>query len=115
MDVQAEAGAAGRAVDVSYDAGRTWRTATIKASGTRHLLILRHRITAEHVAFRAHLVDRDGNTAIQTRINAYALTTPSHLRTRPAQRAATRTEPPPGPNRHGGVSPPTTTTRRWPA
>lgn len=71
-----EAGAAGRAVDVSYDAGRTWRTATIKASGTRHLLILHHPTTGEHVALRAHLVDRDGNTATQTRINAYAVATP---------------------------------------
>lgn len=58
-------------VEVSFDGGRTWRSAPVRGSGTR--------FTAEvpagqgTVSLRVHARDRAGNTVDQTVVDAYGL------------------------------------------
>ena len=59
------------AFKVSYDNGRTWKTA--KAVDGRHLK-LRHPAKAGTVSLRATLTDADGNTLEQTVYRAYRTT-----------------------------------------
>ncbi|MFF4259885.1 hypothetical protein ACFY1L_52975 [Streptomyces sp. NPDC001663] len=59
-------------VQVSYDGGRTWKTATVHtaADGSRQLT-LTHPARATTIGFKATLVDRDGNTVSETLPTAY--------------------------------------------
>ncbi|MFI8932690.1 S8 family serine peptidase [Streptomyces sp. NPDC053474] len=61
-------------VKVSYDGGRTWKSApvTTDASGARTASV-RHPATAKAVSFRVYLKDTSGNTMTETISNAYRL------------------------------------------
>jgi hypothetical protein len=61
-------------VNVSYDAGRTWKplTVTTDANGARSVSV-KHPATAKAVSFRVDLKDKGGNTVRETITNAYRL------------------------------------------
>ncbi|WP_189781218.1 S8 family peptidase [Streptomyces capitiformicae] len=61
-------------VNVSYDAGRTWKplTVTTDANGARSVSV-KHPATAKAVSFRVDLKDKGGNTVRETIMNAYRL------------------------------------------
>ncbi|HEY8981051.1 MAG TPA: S8 family serine peptidase [Streptomyces sp.] len=61
-------------VDVSFDAGRTWKhlTVTTDAKGARKVTV-KHPATAKAVSFRVDLKDKAGNTVRETISNAYLL------------------------------------------
>ncbi|MFF5218340.1 S8 family serine peptidase [Micromonospora sp. NPDC000442] len=58
-------------VEVSFDGGRTWRKASVRAHGTRHTATVPAGQGA--VSLRVHASDRAGNTVEQTVIDAYGL------------------------------------------
>ncbi|MEV2242068.1 S8 family serine peptidase [Micromonospora sp. NPDC049891] len=58
-------------VEVSFDAGRTWRTASVRAHGSRYTATVPAGQGA--VSLRVHASDRAGNTVEQTVIDAYGL------------------------------------------
>ncbi|MEW2527353.1 S8 family serine peptidase [Streptomyces sp. NPDC047071] len=61
-------------VKVSYDGGRTWKSApvTTDAAGARTASV-RHPATAKAVSYRVYLKDTSGNTMTETISNAYRL------------------------------------------
>ncbi len=61
-------------VKVSYDGGRTWKSApvTTGAEGARTASV-RHPATAKAVSYRVYLKDTSGNTMTETITNAYRL------------------------------------------
>ncbi|MEU2561093.1 S8 family peptidase [Streptomyces longispororuber] len=61
-------------VKVSYDAGRTWKAATVTTDtkGARTASV-RHPATAKAVSYRVYLKDTSGNTMTETITNAYRL------------------------------------------
>ena len=70
---QYDDGGAGRVrritAQVSYDDGRTWRTAPVVADK----VLLRHPAAAGHVSLRAQATDSKGNSVSVTVLRAYAL------------------------------------------
>ncbi|MDH6626444.1 subtilisin family serine protease [Streptomyces sp. LBL] len=62
------------AVEVSYDAGTTWRKTDVRSSGSTRQVTLAHPSDAGSVSFRARLTDKGGNTHTVTIIDAYLLT-----------------------------------------
>ncbi|MFF0017426.1 S8 family serine peptidase [Streptomyces sp. NPDC005374] len=61
-------------VEVSYDAGTTWRKTAVRSSGSTRQVTLAHPADAGSVSFRARLTDKGGNTHTVTIIDAYLLT-----------------------------------------
>jgi len=59
-------------VDVSYDDGRTWQAATVRATGDHWTVSVRHPGTG-YVTLRANATDADGNTVRQTVVRAYQI------------------------------------------
>lgn len=59
-------------VDVSYDDGRTWQAATVRATGDHWTVTVRHPGSG-YVTLRANAADADGNTVRQTVVRAYQL------------------------------------------
>jgi len=59
-------------VDVSYDDGRTWRTAKVKRTGGHWLVTVEHPRHG-HAAFRTKVTDTAGNTLEQTVLRAYQI------------------------------------------
>lgn len=63
-------------VEVSYDDGRTWKPATLRAAGTdrsQWTAQVRHPAGATYVSLRAKATDTAGSTVDQTVIRAYRL------------------------------------------
>jgi subtilisin family serine protease len=60
-------------VDVSYDDGRTWRTAPLTGTGDERRVTVTHPRGAGYVSLRARATDSAGNRVEQTIIHAYAL------------------------------------------
>ncbi|WP_105971041.1 S8 family serine peptidase [Streptomyces geranii] len=61
-------------VEVSYDAGATWRKTDVRSSGSTRQVTLTHPADAGSVSFRARLTDTGGNAHIVTITDAYRLT-----------------------------------------
>lgn len=61
-------------VEVSYDAGATWRKTDVRSSGSTRQVTLTHPADAGSVSFRARLTDTGGNTHTVTITDAYRLT-----------------------------------------
>jgi subtilisin family serine protease len=59
-------------VDVSYDDGNTWQTATVQATGDHWTVTVKHPGTG-HVTLQANATDTDGNTMRQTVVRAYQI------------------------------------------
>ncbi|WP_416975506.1 S8 family serine peptidase [Streptomyces sp. 4F14] len=61
-------------VDVSFDAGRTWKPLTVATDpkGARSVTV-KHPATAKAASFRIDLKDKAGNTVRETIMNAYLL------------------------------------------
>lgn len=60
-------------VEVSYDDGRTWRNASVKAGRSGWVASVRHPDGAAYVSLRAKATDSAGNTVSQKVIRAYKL------------------------------------------
>lgn len=61
-------------VEVSYDDGRTWRTAELRRDGTaRWVARVRHPAGAGYASLRARATDSRGGTVSQTVLHAYEL------------------------------------------
>ncbi|RKR88471.1 subtilase family protein [Micromonospora pisi] len=60
-------------VEVSYDDGRTWRNASVKAGKSGWTASVRHPNGAAYVSLRAKATDSAGNTVTQKVIRAYKL------------------------------------------
>jgi len=60
-------------VDVSYDGGKTWRKAGVRAAGKGWVATVQHPAGAGHVSLRATARDTAGNTVTQRVIQAYRL------------------------------------------
>ena len=60
-------------VEVSYDGGKTWRSARVQKTGGEWKATVEHPRTAGHVSLRASARDTDGNTVTHRIIQAYRL------------------------------------------
>ncbi|MFY1621921.1 hypothetical protein ACN261_21160 [Micromonospora sp. WMMD723] len=60
-------------VQVSYDDGRTWQPATVRAAGANWTATLQHPRTGGYVSLRTSVTDRQGDSVDQTVIRAYRL------------------------------------------
>ncbi len=60
-------------IDVSYDEGASWTRAPVSAEAEGWSAKLEHPRHADYVSLRASVRDRQGNSAEQTLIRAYAL------------------------------------------
>jgi hypothetical protein len=60
------------ALEVSYDEGKTWRSAPVARVGDRAVALLWHPARAGFVSLRSHASDAAGDTVLQTVIRAYA-------------------------------------------
>ncbi|MEV6814178.1 S8 family serine peptidase [Micromonospora sp. NPDC051296] len=60
-------------VEVSYDGGKTWRSAQVKKTGSEWKATVQHPRAAGHVSLRASARDTAGNTVTQRIIQAYRL------------------------------------------
>ncbi|WP_341717109.1 S8 family serine peptidase [Micromonospora sp. FIMYZ51] len=60
-------------VQVSYDDGRTWQPAKVKAAGKNWTATVQHPRGNGYVSLRTSVADRQGNTIDQTIIRAYRL------------------------------------------
>nr|WP_233513804.1 S8 family serine peptidase [Micromonospora craterilacus] len=60
-------------VEVSYDGGKTWRSARVKKTGGEWKATVQHPRATGHVSLRASARDTDGNTVTQRIIQAYRL------------------------------------------
>ncbi|MFG1836921.1 S8 family serine peptidase [Micromonospora sp. NPDC049175] len=60
-------------VEVSYDDGRTWQSASVRESGAGWLADVRHPAGAGYATLRAYAVDQSGNTVRQTITRAYRI------------------------------------------
>ncbi|GGP00867.1 hypothetical protein GCM10012280_70540 [Wenjunlia tyrosinilytica] len=60
-------------VQVSYDAGTTWKKAPVKVEQGNRVLKLSHPKNATSVSFKVKLADKDGNVTNQTIYKAYGL------------------------------------------
>ncbi|MEH1123499.1 S8 family serine peptidase [Micromonospora sp. CPCC 206061] len=61
------------AVEVSYDDGKTWRTAKLRKTGAGWVATVSHPSGAGFVSLRAKATDTGGNTVTQTIVHAYRL------------------------------------------
>ena len=66
-------GVAALSVDVSYDAGSTWKNTKVYTGKGKRNLVLNQPATAKSVSLRASLKDGQGNTYSATIIKAYLL------------------------------------------
>ena len=66
-------GVAALSVDVSYDAGSTWKNTKVYTGKGKRNLVLNQPATAKSVSLRARLKDGQGNTYSATIIKAYLL------------------------------------------
>ncbi|GAA3757754.1 S8 family serine peptidase [Plantactinospora mayteni] len=60
-------------VQISYDAGRTWKNATLRPDGSAWTATVTHPTGTGHASLRATATDTNGNTVTQTVIQAYRL------------------------------------------
>ncbi len=60
-------------VEVSYDGGKTWRSARVQKTGGEWKATVEHPRAAGHVSLRASARDTDGNTVTHRIIQAYRL------------------------------------------
>ncbi|WP_433529803.1 S8 family serine peptidase [Micromonospora sp. CA-263727] len=60
-------------VEVSYDGGKTWRSAQVKKNGSEWRATVQHPRATGHVSLRASARDTAGNTVTQRIIQAYRL------------------------------------------
>jgi hypothetical protein len=60
-------------VDVSYDDGKTWRSAPVAQAGDQWRAALVHPVGAGFVSLRGRTVDTKGNTNTVTVLRAYRI------------------------------------------